>query len=278
MFEFEGNRDNPARLMEILERFTRWWLHNDDPETGVSKERLAKVSLPMPLERLYAFAGEWMGGRLDSIFSNQDFLLPFEALEVDDGKLVFAFENQGEWRAATELTGQDPPVWLSIEEGPWKCRSESLAQFLVTFCLKELVYGPELGACSSLEDIQDVIRKSGKLSIPLWSGPSIETARSKRKEKFSVIDGCILVRDNWCGARSPEIMENYPEFFPSGRNQRGPGMTRDEAMASPAVPRMIRITGLQALIAKHEQRAQDHQAKVSVYREMLERAQAEPWT
>jgi len=25
MFEFQGHRDNPEKLLEVLERFTRWW-------------------------------------------------------------------------------------------------------------------------------------------------------------------------------------------------------------------------------------------------------------
>jgi hypothetical protein len=68
MFEFEANRINPTQRMTVLESFTRWWFfapHGE--ETGVSPERLAQLSIPTPLKRLYSFAGEWPGGGWESI-------------------------------------------------------------------------------------------------------------------------------------------------------------------------------------------------------------------
>ena len=141
MFEFESHRDNPTNLLEILERFTRFWAYTlkDDEAYGVSDERLALVELPKPLRTLYRFAGS-----LENIFSHQDRLVPFECLQTDNGKLIFVWENQGVWSIATEMTGDDPNVYIKEDGDDYELLDSSLARFIVTFCLHEMVFGLSL--------------------------------------------------------------------------------------------------------------------------------------
>ena len=67
-----------------------------------------------------------------------------------DNRLVFVWENQGVWVAATERAGDDPPVWITEEcshretQQVWRRLDKSLSHFLVSFVLQELMFGSEL--------------------------------------------------------------------------------------------------------------------------------------
>jgi hypothetical protein len=143
----------PGRRMDELARFLSFWLGDPGPDYGDSPVDLGARALPEPLRRLYAVAGRWpmadkYGNRhIGRLFSAQDALRPLSRLETsDDGKLIFIDENQGVWTVATLPEGNDPPVWVedSLEgygTGRWGKVAESLSEFLVTFCLQELVFG-----------------------------------------------------------------------------------------------------------------------------------------
>ena len=67
-----------------------------------------------------------------------------------DNRLVFVWENQGVWVAATERAGDDPPVWITEECSHWETQQvwrqleKPLSHFLVGFVLQELILGSEL--------------------------------------------------------------------------------------------------------------------------------------
>lgn len=277
MFEFQSNRNNPEKLLGVLERFTKWWFFPpDSEETGVSEERLSLVSLPKPLRTLYAFAGEWPGGVYESIFSHQDHLLPFECLEIRDGKLVFAFENQGVWLVATETHGDDPPVYLSDDGEPFKLLCDSLAQFLVTFCLHEALNG---AVClSGVADVDAVNAKHGMVPIPLWlDGPYVSHTDEPRRISFYLVDGCILQTEGWCGGRVHGLDETYPDFFPNNKTHRPPEPTvRRHLWEIPQAPKIIKSNHLKMMIDRHEAHAQTHLDKAQFYRDALKKVEAEP--
>ena len=276
LFEFQSNRNNPEKLLEILEQFTKWWFfppHNE--ELGVSPERLSLVSLPTPLRTLYSFAGEWPGGTYETIFSHQNHLLPFECLEVRDGKLVFAFENQGTWLVGTETEGDDPPVYLSDDGQPFKLLCDSLAQFLVTFCLYEALYG---AVClSGVDDINELNSEHGKLPIPLWlDGPYVSITDKPRHVSFFLVDGCILQTEGWCGGRVDGLDKKYPDFFPNNKSHRPPEPTvRRYLWEIPEVPKIIKAQHLEMMIDRHEAHAQSHRDKATFYRDALKNLDAE---
>lgn len=268
MFEFQGHRNNPVKLLEILERFTRWWFYAPhEEETGVSVERLALVDIPDPLKTLYGFAGEWPGGSLESIFSNQDSLVPFECLEIQDGKLVFAWENQGVWSVATEATGEDPPVYLSVDDDPYKFFCDSLSQFLVTFCLHECIFGA--ASLSYVDNLRDVNQTQGKIPIPLWLDVPYPSANHHAlPTSFYLVDGKVLQMHNWCAASFPNADEQYPDYFPNNSSHRPQGEPK-KLWEIPSVPKFMKVQHLEMLIRRHECNAQSHLDKASEYRSFL---------
>lgn len=276
MFEFQSSRNDPEKLLEVLERFTKWWFFPpDSEETGVSEERLSLVSLPKPLRTLYSFAGEWPGGEYESIFSHQDHLLPFECLEVRDGKLVFAFENQGTWLVGTETNGDDPSVYLSDDGEPFKLLCDSLAQFLVTFCLHEALYG---AAClSGVDDVDALNSQHGKVPIPLWlDGPYVSVTDEPRAISYYLVDGCILQTDGWCGGRVHGLDEQYPDFFPNNETHRPPEpAVRRHLWEIPEAPKIIKTNHLNMMIDRHKAHAQTHHDKAQFYRDALKKVEAE---
>ena len=74
------------------------------------------------------------------------------ALELMDDHLIFVWENQGVWVAATDRVGVDPPVWISencSHRGPvrkWRRLENPLSHFLVSFVLQEVMFGSEIVA------------------------------------------------------------------------------------------------------------------------------------
>lgn len=82
------------------------------------------------------------------LFHNQDALVYFDNLREENGKVIFAWENQGNWEAETDARKDDPPVYSdayllwSEDTGKGKIKvCDHLSHFLATFCLQELVYG-----------------------------------------------------------------------------------------------------------------------------------------
>ena len=73
-------------------------------------------------------------------------------MQVMDDRLVFVWENQGVWVAATESAGVDPPVWITEEcshrdaRQVWRQLENPLSHFLVSFSLQEMMFGSELVA------------------------------------------------------------------------------------------------------------------------------------
>lgn len=270
MFEFQASRSDPHQLMNVLERFTRWWFfapHGED--TGVSDERLQQVDIPTPLKRLYSFAGVWPGGAWESIFSHQDHLSPFEFLQERNGKLVFAWENQGVWRMATELTGADPPVYIAIDDGPFQRFSDSLSQFLVTFCLHESVFGA--ASLSTVQDLASTTTANRKIPIPLWlDAPYPSVSKEPYFISFYLVDGCVLQMAPWCGGRQPSMDVQYPYFFPKNAIHRpDPNEAGRHLWEIPEIPRFIKRSHVEMLIRRHENVAASHLEKAEHYKAIL---------
>jgi len=151
--------------MAGLERFLQRYLGPRQPEFGTLEEDLRSIEMPAPLLRFFKFAGRWPGHNPRTPYANrfcmQDQLLGIRkkdyalALELMDDRLIFVWENQGVWVAATERVGADPPVWISencshrdpVRE--WRQLEKPLSHFLVSFVLQELMFGSEILAVAS---------------------------------------------------------------------------------------------------------------------------------
>ena len=101
--------NDPQHLIDSLIGFVELW-RGIRPWYGLSQEKIDEVELPRPLAKLYAALGNMPGTKESPFpFARQDQLLPFELLQLKDNRLLFAVENQGCWRAYTQLSGDHPP-------------------------------------------------------------------------------------------------------------------------------------------------------------------------
>jgi hypothetical protein len=177
--------------MDALCAFIESWLGPRQPSYGESAEALSGRPLPMPLRRLYQFAGRWPHrdheGPIEyavPAFSHQDHLAPLHTLSHDqDRKLVFLHENQGVWNCRTLPEGEDPPVWchgdLSDLRGGYysgeKLVCESLSRLLTTFVLQEITFGSRL--CVVDEGLIARFASERDSAVPIWiDGPYVHGA------------------------------------------------------------------------------------------------------
>lgn len=146
--------------MSGLERFLERYIGPRQPLFGASDDEVRSIEMPAPLRRFFRFAGRWPGQPPHSPFANrfcgQDQLCSIgekeyrPVLRYLDNLLVFVMENQGVWVAATERTGDDPPVWISENcshreaRQVWRQLKNPLSHFLVSFVLQELMFTSEL--------------------------------------------------------------------------------------------------------------------------------------
>ncbi len=243
----------------------------------MSAERLEQVDIPTPLKRLYSFAGEWPGGTWESIFSHQDHLAPFECLQEKNGKLIFAWENQGVWVLATDTTGEDPPVYVAVDDGPFQLFTDSLSQFLVTFCLHESVFGA--ASLSAVDDLGSTNRSHNKIPIPLWLDAPYPWALDEAKSvSFHLVDGCVLQMAPWCGGNRPEMELQYPYFFPKNQTHRpapAPNQPGRQLWEIPEVPKFIKTRHVEMLIRRHQQASASHLQKAEYYQSLLLRIEGQ---
>jgi hypothetical protein len=267
------NRNDPDHLLASLEHFLLTW-HNYAPGWyGIEPEKLAATLLPEPLRRLYAATGNWPGKNgLGSLFCYQDYLCPFELLKADDGRLVFAWENQGVWEASTLSEGQDPPVWIRLDEKSWKPLCGSLAQFLITLCLHETVLG-----CDHLASGENLLARmigEGKHVAPLWlDGPYADMRNESPlgRRSFHVVDRRILIMDDhWCGTNSAEEALRFPHLFKAPLPPDPDFQVGKPLWEIPSLPLTVKKVHLESLAAKHDAEMRHHAAQASTYRRIAE--------
>ncbi len=132
-------------------------------------------------------------------------------LRLMDNRLVFVWENQGVWVAATETAGADPPVWISEEcshreaRQVWRQLEHPLSHFLVSFVLQELMLSSELVAVApgALEKFET----AGLPIEPVWTKG--EYAWDIDRPSYFLVCDRFLVRraldeadgDDWYGCK-----------------------------------------------------------------------------
>ena len=178
----EDATDTNSR-MDALCEFIEFWLGPRQALYGEPPESLAALDSPMPLHRLYAFAGRWPNsqnqgyvGYAVPAFSTQDTLALLHELKIETGgKLVFLYENQGVWDCRTLTEGNNPPVWCCgdqmDENGKWftgeKLVCDSLSRFLVTFVLQEITLGARLYLCDKV--LAALFESESSSALPVWT-------------------------------------------------------------------------------------------------------------
>jgi hypothetical protein len=214
----------PEGRMDGLEKFLEFFIGPRQPEFGCEASELKLVRMPSVLERFFLFAGRWPGHNPKTPYSNrfcmQDTLCSIRTndtaptLEVMDQLLIFVFENQGVWVAATEQSGIDPPVWISEDcshRNPtrrWNRLDNPLSHFLVSFVMQEVLFGSRI--LSLAVGALPTFSKAGLTIEPIWLNGEY-TWGIVRPSYFLVAD-CILVRhasqasdgEDWYGCTSVE--------------------------------------------------------------------------
>ncbi len=275
------NRDDPEHLLRSLELFLGKWYGTLRGWYGIAPEKLALATIPDPLRRLYAFGGNCPGKNAwCSAFSNQDHLCPFELLQTKDGRLLFAWENQGVWCCGTLSEGLDPPVWLSVDGGPWQPLCGSLAQFLVTLCLQETVVGSTHFA--SQDGLVDYFSGRGKHVSPLWlNGPFATVSHGSRLvlKSFHLVDGKLLIMDDyWCGTNDGELAQSLPDLFKAPLEAPPEFRKAGPMWENTAFPATIRRAHLQSLAILDEQQAKFHADRALSYRKLADSIEGEAGT
>jgi hypothetical protein len=276
---FDRN-DDALYLQSRLEAFIDRWHGYRKPWFGIAAEKIEQAQLPQPLAWLYGFAGEWQSRHYwDTLLGNQDRLILFEDLCISDGKLVFICENQGVWQVGTETSGEDPPVWASIDDGPWQLLDDSLTRFLVTFVLHETVFGCQhLG---SSDNVIEQLTNSGMHVAPLWLNhpyPAFIDNNVGRPISFHVASRTHLVMDNyWCATNEESPWVALPSLFKSkDRQTSSGGLDPYEPIPEHLkIPSFIRRSHLEQVIRRHETEAEYHLGRCELYRRMLDEMDSE---
>lgn len=187
--------------MDSLLAFVEEWTGYVPSWYGVADEKLSATPLPKPLHRLYGTLGNMPGreGR-PFAFSGQDTLLPFEWLRADGNRILFAVENQGCWRCFTDSQGDDPPVWIAIDDAAPELAPISLANFLVTLCLQEITMGAAITYAG--EGMVEAFSKAGFRVTPLWLHGRFPCGDEWLPHRFHLVEGGALVQeDHWVSFR-----------------------------------------------------------------------------
>lgn len=210
--------------MTGLELFLQQFLEPARPEFGSTDDEMYSIELPDPLRRFFRFAGRWPGHNPSTPFANrfcmQDTLCAIRkngyapTLQLMDGRLVFVWENQGVWVAATERSGTDPPVWISEDCSHresvkvWRRLDNPLSHFLVSFVLQELMFGCRIVGVAP--NTLAMFNDAGMQPEPVWLNG--EYVWDGDQPSYFLVAGCIIVRnapneadgDDWYGCSSPE--------------------------------------------------------------------------
>ncbi|HSI33480.1 MAG TPA: hypothetical protein VK986_07810 [Tepidisphaeraceae bacterium] len=206
-----------------LERFIESYLGPRRPEYGATEADVGSVAMPAPLQRFFRFAGRWPGHNPLTPYVNrfciQDTLAGIvgkayaPALREMDGRVVFVWENQGVWVAATERAGDDPPVWISEDcshreaRQVWRQLDNPLSHFLVSFALQELLHGSHVVAVAPAA--LEVFQQAGMPVVPAWIRG--EYAWDIDRPSYYLAGGRFLVRraldedngDDWYACIDP---------------------------------------------------------------------------
>jgi hypothetical protein len=168
--------------MAGLERFLEYYLGPRRPEFGAPEDEVRSIPMPAPLQRFFRFAGRWPGHNSRTPYANrfcmQDTLCAIRKnsyapeLQFMGDFLVFVWENQGVWVAATEPSGDDPAVWISDECShreilqSWRQLEKPLSHFLVSFVLQEVLFGSKLLGVAP--EALTTFEEAGMRIEPVW--------------------------------------------------------------------------------------------------------------
>lgn len=182
----------------------------DGIPSAPSEPEGAKIAPPV-LRALYQSTAE---GNVCS----QNRIVSADALALENGsdRLTFYVENQGVCIWATELLGNDPPVFVRSNEwnAPWRKESDSLSAFLIQMLVLEATFGAPFGASHDGLDARAMAKLAKRvLSLPLapWISTRTRFFGSEGVIGFAYPEGANFAV--WLGAKERERFEPIGELI-----------------------------------------------------------------
>lgn len=217
MTGFDIVRDLPAALHDreaawtYVRGFAAHWGVPLGPGDGTpaadldAAEEALGVRLPAALREAYA-----LFGRRPDLHTNLHGLLAPEDFYLHAGGVVFREENQGvaTWGVlVTDMDAADPPVRMSVDDGPWEPWYDAFSVCCLEIVLSESTQAEELCDHRDLDDGDDFGRRFTRVPLPV---PGDEAAFYAGPGVLLCDDGGMLsVR-----ARDPETLDRFRDDHP----------------------------------------------------------------
>jgi hypothetical protein len=235
--EMLGRLGGPLSVEErlsVLAGLVEWWWGATSADWGLPADQLEGARLPFPLRWWYQRFGrhEDLKGRQNRL------LLPDEMWEeegdeegrdVGDGdgrRLVFYAENQSVYLWSTAAEGDDPRVWVRLNETgePWEAEESSLSAFLIeAFLLEAVMCAPYRASAAGLDAGEFDAVAAAMAPVPLgrWRWPVYP-------HRFYVREGALMFGgpggtfggkrqwEVWVGAKEKMQMSFMRPFVTAG--------------------------------------------------------------
>jgi hypothetical protein len=141
-------------------------------------------------------------------FANQDHLVPFEDLKLDESPFTFVRENQSNWLCKTDLGSQKVYLEDRVFTENSGVLEQNLAAFLTTFALQEIGFNLPFYIGLHCEHVSDILPNFKKVE-PLWSDKNY--LNHGQFSYWLVDDDCLLMEAgmNILATKNEEKSEYY---------------------------------------------------------------------
>ncbi len=200
-------------LIVLLKHFRRNLL----PDPSLPPERIPAY-LPEGLTKIHREFGRLCGVEHPNSFGTQDTLAHVSQLQQIDGMVSFCWESQAVWSARCPINQKDPPVYLNNDNyhNGWNVEEdfgivcESLNHFLITFCLREAVFGSRnIASVDNADNILETIVEKEKFQ-PLWlSGKYVYNSDSLSDFYISEDRDILICSHGWVGSQTRSLMDIF---------------------------------------------------------------------
>jgi hypothetical protein len=168
--------------------------------------------LPQALKELYEidafYARHDCGFETIRFFANQDRLVPFADLKLDESPFTFVRENQSNWFCKTDLSSQKVYLEDRVFTENSGVLKQNLPAFLTTFALQEMGFNLPFYIGLHCEKVVDILPNFKKIE-PLWSD---ETYLNFGHFSYYIVDDdCLLMQAgmNILATKNEEKLNHY---------------------------------------------------------------------
>jgi hypothetical protein len=141
-------------------------------------------------------------------FANQDRLVPFAELKMEETPFTFVKENQSNWLCKTELGSQKVYLEDRVFTENSGVLNQNLAAFLTTFALQEIGFNMPFYIGLHCEHVSDILPNFKKIE-PLWSDKNY--LNHGQFSYWIVDDDCLLMQAgmNILATKNEKKLEYY---------------------------------------------------------------------